>query len=252
MGADYSFGMDNNLLLKGFVRLRNGGILFTLSAIIAIFPGIMYPIYFMQEPELMNIALWFFELVNFIIISAATVFFISSFKIIKNNVNEKKDRLFNLTRILLLIFSITFTLFTIIVLIFHWVNEMPYLSLGKNMIAYFLLTTFLIAFSFSLKDLERIGYGTRLLYVPLIFLTVPSIVGGILACFTFIEPFGASFDAVDFSIVFVNLYMVVFLFFTFLELSLVLRRMTRMIDVQYILKTPESESITKSPVPTKK
>ena len=64
MGADYSFGMDNNLLLKGFIRLRNGGILFTLSAIIALFPSIMYPVYFIEEPELMNIALWFFELIQ--------------------------------------------------------------------------------------------------------------------------------------------------------------------------------------------
>lgn len=251
MGADYSFGMDNNQLLKGFLRLRNGGIIFTLSAIIAIISGIMYPIYYLLNDDSIGYALWFFELINFFLISTATIFIYSSFSIIKNNVNEKNEHIFNLTRILLLIFFILFSLFTIIVLTLHWIDDIPFISMAKNMVAYLFLTAFLLAFSFSFKDLERIGYGTRLLYVPLIFLTIPSIASLILGCFNLTTLYHR-FDIVNFFSSIVNLYMVIFLFFTFLEIYLVLRRMTNLIDVHYVLKTPESEPIMKSAVPAKK
>lgn len=241
MGASYSFGMDNNRLLKGFLRLRNGGIIFLLSTIIAIISGIMYIAVFADRSFSIELALWYFELINVILIIIASIIMYSSVSIISKNVNEKNDRLFKLARALLLTFIVLFSVSTIFTLLLHIFNIESVFSFGKNMIAYMLLAGFLLAFSFCFKDLQRIGYGTRLLYVPLIFLTMPSVVSLVLGSISFTFSFSRDYDSILIYSSFVNFYMVMFFFFAFLELFFVIRRMTRLIDVQYVVKSEEPD-----------
>ncbi|MBK5112105.1 MAG: hypothetical protein KGD59_04330 [Candidatus Heimdallarchaeota archaeon] len=252
MGASYSFGMDNNRLMKGFLRMRNSGIIFLISTIIATISGIMYSAVFANRYYSIEIALGFFEIFNVILILIASIMMYSSVTIISKNVNESNERLFKLARVLLLVFIILYSLSTIFTLILHMLNYQSVFSFGKNMIAYMLLAGFLLAFSFCFKDLQRIGYGTRLLYVPLIFLTIPSVVSLVLGCISFTDSFSNDYDTILVYSSFVNFYMVLFFFFAFLELFFVIRRMTRLIDIQYIVKSEESEPIMKKAVPAKK
>ena len=252
MGGSYSFGMDNNRLLKGFLRLRNSGIIFLISTIIATISGIMYSVVFVDRNFSTELALWFFEFINVILILIASIMMYSSVSIISKNVNEKNDRLFKLARVLLLIFIVLFIGSTIFTLTLHLLNYESVFSFGKNMIAYMLLAGFLLAFSFCFKDLQRIGYGTRLLYVPLIFLAVPSVVSLVLGCFAYVSPWDGNSEPILVYSSLVNFYMVLFFFLAFLELFLVLRRMTKLIDVQYVVKSEEQEPIMKKAVPAKK
>ncbi|NHJ47141.1 MAG: hypothetical protein FK733_05065 [Asgard group archaeon] len=255
MSAEYSFGMDNNRLLKAFLRLKNAGILFLLTTVVLLISGILYPIYYASYgDEGIEMALWFLDLISFVMIVVSSCLIYSSINIISKNVNEKNEQLFKLSRIILLVFIILYSLSSIFVLPIQWTEDSYLFALNKNMIAYMVLTAFLLTASFCFKNLHEIGYGTRLLYVPLIFLTVPSVVSLIMGCLSFSEQFLSDIDVFYISCTFVNLYIVVFLFLTFLEMLLVLRRMTRLIDVQvnYVLKSPETESIAKSAVPAKK
>ena len=241
MGGSYSFGMDNNRLLKGFLRLRNGGIIFLISTIIATISGFMYTVVFVDRNFSTELALWFFEFINVILIIIASIMMYSSVSIISKNVNEKNDRLFKLTRALILTFIVLFSVSTIFTLILHILNYQSVFSFGKNMIAYLLLAGFLLAFSFCFKDLQRIGYGTRLLYVPLIFLAMPSVVSVVFGSISFAFSFSSDYDTILVYSSLVNLYMVMFFFFAFLELFFVIRRMTRLIDVQYVVKSEEPD-----------
>lgn len=253
MGASYSFGMDNNRILKSFLRMRNGGILFLIASAISIIPAFMYILHFVDNYyETFVTTMWFFELVIFILITAATVLFIVSITSLIRNVNEKREKLFKLTRVLLIIFLILYVLFSIIALFLHLEESIPIFSLGKNLIAYFFLSAFLLSFSFNFSDLQRIGYSTRLLYVPLIFLSMPSVLSLIFGCIVFTESFSSDIDAVTLYGSFVNLFMTIFLTIAFLELFRVIHRMTKLIDVQYIVKTPELKPKKKSAVLAKK
>jgi len=252
MGGSYSYGMDNNRLLKGFLRLRNSGLFFLLSTGIATISGILYIANFTEKRISLDMALWFFELISVIMILIASIMMYSSISIISRNVNENNERLFKFARIFLLIFIILFIGSTIFTLILHILNYESIFSFGKNMIAYMLLAGFLLTFSFCFKDLQRIGYGTRLLYVPLIFLAMPSVVSLVLGCFAYVEPWDTNYEPIQIYSSFVNFYMVLFFFFTFLELFLVLRRMTRLIDIQYVVRSEETEQIIQSAAPAKK
>jgi hypothetical protein len=254
MGADYSFGMDNSKLLRGFLRLRNGGVLFMITAIIMTVSGILYPLHFIESNNAMAIVIWFIEMINFIFLIIASTLILTGINIISKNVNDKNDRLIKITRILLLIFLILYSISTFILSPFVWIETEAFPILIKNLIVFVLLTAFLLTFSFSFQNLQKIGYGTRLLYVPLIFLTVPSFVGLILGCISLTAPYEFDADTYYFGSSFLYLYLTIFLFFTFLEMSLVLRRMTKLIDkqVRYVMKSPETEISTKTVVPTKK
>ena len=253
MSSDYSFGMDNSRLLKGFLRLRNGGIMFIFIAIIMTITGILYPIYFVDEPfHVFGITLWFLELFIFFLVIIATILIFSSLTTLIKNANVKRERLLKFVRKILLVFNILFVLISAFTLAFHWVDEMPFLSMTKNLITCLFLTAFLLALSFSFKDFQENGYGTRLLYIPLIFLAIPSLVGFIMGFIYICNPFFNDFDILIFSNSIIYLYLCLFLIFSFLEIYLVLQRMTKLIDVQYIMKTPEVDQIQKTAVPAKK
>ncbi|MCK5047730.1 MAG: hypothetical protein KAS22_14180, partial [Candidatus Heimdallarchaeota archaeon] len=223
MGGSYSFGMNNNRLLKGFLRLRNSAIIFLISTVIATISGILYTFNFVDKNFSIDMTLWFFELINVILILIATIMIYSSISIINKNLNEKNDRLFRLARVLLLVFIVLFSISTIFTLTLHILNYESIFSFGKNMISYMLLAGILLTISFCFKDLQRIGYGTRLLYVPLIFLAMPSVVSLVLGCFAYVEPWDSNYDSIHIYSSFVNFYMVLFFFFAILELFLVIR-----------------------------
>ncbi len=253
VSSDYSFGMDNSRLLKGFLRLRNGGIMFIFIAIIMTITGILYPIYFVVESfQVFGLTLWFFELVIFFLVIITTILIFSSLTTLIKYANVKRERLLKFARILLLVYHILFVLISAFTLAFHLVDEMPFLSMTKNLITCLFLAAFLLVLSFSFKVFQENGYGTRLLYIPLIFLAIPSLVGFIMGFIYICQPFFSDFDILIFSNSIIYLYLCIFLISSFLEISLVLRRMTKQIDVQYVMKSSEVDQIQKTAVPAKK
>ena len=110
----------------------------------------MYTVVFVDRNFSTELALWFFEFINVILIIIASIMMYSSVSIISKNVNEKNDRLFKLTRALILTFIVLFSVSTIFTLILHILNYQSVFSFGKNMIAYLLLAGFLLGWNLLL------------------------------------------------------------------------------------------------------
>jgi len=155
--------------------------------------------------------------------------------------------------VLLYIYIIGNTLSSIFTLLFHLSGELTNNTAGRNLIFCSIISIFLIILSFNFNNLQKVGYETKILYIPLMTLTIPSLVSFIagITAFTALD-YNHYFEPINVFYIVTFMLITILIFASFFELYIILRKMTILIDKKYVYKDPEETKPLSKAIPAKK
>ncbi|NHJ87095.1 MAG: hypothetical protein FK734_16650 [Asgard group archaeon] len=254
MESGYSFDLDNSKVLNGLVLLRNGSFIFLITTILLFIESIFSIAYFAQADDFLFIITFTIEIFTTISGVIAAIIYALGLKSIKLNLSKQYSKKLKSLIYLLVIYTSSNFISSIFTLMFHIANEAIILSLGKNLILYSLIGSFLMILNFTFIDLQKAGYETKQLYIPTMALSFPILISFIAGIFSFV-PNNLWNNDLNPPILFITITFIVtsiILVASFSELYTITRRMTRLIDKKYVYKAHDDIDISQKAVAAKK
>ncbi|HUT79576.1 MAG TPA: hypothetical protein VMZ29_00115 [Candidatus Bathyarchaeia archaeon] len=184
MGANYTFEMDNTRFRNQMKLMKIGSIIMITFSAISFLMAILFFTFEGSPTSSKSYVIWFLEIVNVSIVLPAMILLLVGFNELRNNVEPENNKLLKSIRILIIIFIIVYVIYTAISLPIHIIDDgYGWITLGKNLIVIVFISAIMFQASFLFNKMQKIGYPTRMLFIPLIFLPVPSFIGFILGFF---------------------------------------------------------------------
>ncbi|MBN1329050.1 MAG: hypothetical protein JXA54_06210 [Candidatus Heimdallarchaeota archaeon] len=184
MGANYSFEMDNKRFSNQIKLMKIGSIIMLTFSVISFFMAILFFTFEGSPTAAKSYTIWFFEIVNASIVLPAMVLLLVGFNELRNNIEPDNNKLLKSIRISIIFFVVIYIIYTAISLPIHIIDDgYGWITLGKNLVVFTFISAIMFQTSFLFNKMQKIGYPTRMLFVPIIFLPVPSVIGFILGFF---------------------------------------------------------------------
>ncbi len=214
---------------------------------ISILMSIIFFTYDINTSSTKSYTIWFFEIVNLSIILPAIILLLLGFDELRNNVGPQNNKMLKSIRITSIIFLVVYVIFTTISLPIHITDSgYGWITIAKNLVVIIFISAIMFQTSFLFNGMQKLGYPTRMLFVPLIFLPVPSFIGLILGFCVLAYPtiFNniGNHHALAISIFLIYTYLSLCLLATFIEFIRIVSKLIFKVEEHITTSTDTTES----------
>ncbi|HUU77762.1 MAG TPA: hypothetical protein VMX55_05410 [candidate division Zixibacteria bacterium] len=231
MGSNYSFNLDNYEFSRIIELLRIGSILLLISSVLAFVQASVFFSLIGNYRYAVGITVWIVDLTCVLLEIPAFFLLLYAIDVFSQNLDNENFRRTKIIKILLVVYLFIYFIFSLVVLIlFHTpIGNTGKIIVAKNLILLPILAVTLIFCSLLFNNLQKIGYGTRLLITPLILMPLPSIMGFIIGIIilTSEEAFNSTFDTLETTTIFCYLFITLMLTAAFTEFFFSIRKLSK-------------------------